>query len=342
MLLPYDERIMSLSALPGEFLSTLRRDAHSDRLTGFVLAMGAQDGLGLVYLDGELVAGYRSDGEPALRRGGFHTPLGDADLPALLTIEWLRGDEGMVALAWRAVAKEPLWRQRFGSIPETLTDAAGTPAAGVLVRYRGFISELAYVEDGAVVFGYTFDTEAGGFKRCPAGFWLKAGAAELPCEFVVAGPLDYAAPAFESSVDPLDLLIQRYQHLLGGLSQALRDELGEGTDERLSRLLDSFKRKYPPLYRGVYMNPETGLINWGQLLSNREKVNRKYRYDKFLLYLDEAVLQLGGFLRESAGAEGVARFKAEWQRLQQADEDADRGALRLFYAKKSSFLRKLT
>ena len=93
------------------------------------------------------------------------------------------------------------------------------------------------------------------------------------------------------------------------------------------------RRSTPPLYRGVYLNPETGKVNWEHLQNNRERVNLSYRYDMFLLYLDELIMKFTQLLYEKAGIEGLKEFGKEVKRLKRATPDLDDESTHIFFQK---------
>ena len=340
MLLPFDERLASLASFPLDYLGCVTRDAANERLNGVLLVCSESQARGVLYENGQARAIYGYDGTPRLLRGGALPGAPFAGLSELVGIELFRLDAGMSAMAWRFAAREPLWRMRQGDLPELLCAASGERLNGVLGRYGAGYLDLAYVVDGELVFGYAFDSSAGAFRRSPAGFWQSAGQDETPCEFVSVGPLAHPAPDFSGQADALALSMERYRLLLSRLTVALHDLLGQSADGTLARVVDDFKRKYPPLYRGVYLNPETGEVNWEQILANREKVKRKYRYDKFLLYADEVLLQMVNVLRERGGEDGVARFRAELLRVSQLETENERPYIQFFHNKLAQLARK--
>lgn len=340
MLLPFDERLASLASFPLDYLGCVARDLRNESLSGLMLLTCQSQARGVIFENGLARAIYGYAGTPYLQRGGALPGAPLAQLPELLEVELFRLDMGMTAMAWRFAAKEPLWRLRQGDLPELLADPSGTPLNGLLGRFGEGYLDLAYVTEGEIVFGYAFDSSSGGFRRSPSGFWQSAGQNDSPCEFVALGPLDHPAPALDDLADALALSMDRYRLLLSRLTLALHDLLGQSAVGALSRVVEEFKRKYPPLYRGVYLNPETGEVNWEQILANREKVKRKYRYDKFLLYADEVLLQVVSLLRERAGEEGVARFRSELLRVAQQETENDRPYIQFFHNKLAQLARK--
>ena len=80
-------------------------------------------------------------------------------------------------------------------------------------------------------------------------------------------------------------------------------------------------------------------MNWEWLANNRDKVNVRYRYDKFLLYLDEILLQSIQILFEKAGTEGVRDLRGEISRMKEHAPDLEQEPTRIFFRKMEQLLK---
>jgi hypothetical protein len=150
--------------------------------------------------------------------------------------------------------------------------------------------------------------------------------------------LIHPKPALDGAPEPLDILLEKYIAALNLSEQVLRTHNEIRTVELVDQLLEHLKEKYPPLYRGVYRNPETGFINWEQIRFNREKVNVQYRYDRFVLYLDEIVLKVLQLIQKETGVAGVERISAEIGRLRDASPDLDFEPVQLLFERLGKLL----
>lgn len=337
MLLPFETRNAVLESLPREYTATVVADLRRASFTGFCLIVMPDHSLTLLFREGLEQGGMRYwPGQPPQpltpasarvyeslsEQVDIHILSAAADVAALARI----GFRGQLVALHRAA----LTQQELAVLCRDCPD-------GVLMRRQEGICELAALRGGQVWVAYRHDPEAGRFFRVDAaGFF-----ADPPrqAELSVFTPLlIHPEPLLDDSREPLGILSETYTAALNLAEGLLRESVGAKAAEFGDRLLAHFKEKYPPLYRGLYRNPETGFINWEQLPLNRDKVNRAYRYERFVLYLDEVLLKYLQGLRKESGAAGLERLARELDALRAATPEPDFPPLRDFFLRLEKLL----
>ena len=331
MLFPFNNRMLSIPDFGTEYLGTIIGDLKRLAVTGHVAVLMEERADVLSLMNGEPVSGCRWFWPEGIQR----LPAGAgpflSDLPERVTVEVLQADEGAVAMARLFCRIEPAWRG--DGERDAVFRRWASSGTVVLARHHGPVCELALVDDGRMSVAYRFDEFEGIFRRVGPSFWDVDVKPKAVLEAVVAGSLLYPYPELAFPPDPLEILTERYVLVLDLIRRIVSERHGDETREIFSRILETYKKKYSPLYRGVYMNPETGEINWKQLLVNRDRVNIKYRYEKFLLYLDEVLVHAIRMLSNRTGADGMRELTSGAARLKKASPDLDSRAVRTFFRK---------
>ncbi len=320
MLFPFEERAVSIASLPKAFVPTLTADLKKAAFSGHVVAMNDERSVVLTLDAGRPVSGmfYRDLEGPA--RLTTDTGFLFEKLSEQSAVEVLRADRISVSLARTFSRNRPAWHSRAKDAAKQVRQAAAEMELGVLARIRGPVCELACLEEGRFSFGYIFEEEESRFVRTDRSGWKESALPGDWLELVASGEPLVPEPELANLRNPLTDVMTRYTDLFKIIGKILRDEHGQQGRDAISELLETFQAKYPPLYRGVYMNPEVGTINWERLLENRDRVNVNYRYEKFTLYLDEILAAYVEHLNRQSGPKGLQILKTAMGKVKQPDQ----------------------
>jgi hypothetical protein len=337
MLFPFETRNAVMESLPCEYVATVIADLRRAYFTGFCLLVNADHAVTVLFRAGEELAALRYwPGQPPQALTPACSRI-DGGFSENVDVHVLSAAADAVALA-QICFRGQLHASQTGVVTSEQASALcrNSPDA-VLVRRVEGVCELAAIRDARIWVGYRFDPEAQRFFRVDAaGFFT-----DPPEDAVVSiftPRLVHPKPRFDDSREPLGILAETYTAALNLAEGILREDIGAKAAEFGDRLLAHFKEKYPPLYRGLYRNPETGFINWEQLPLNRDKVNRAYRYERFVLYLDEVLLKYLQGLRKESGIVGLERFARELETLRAATPDPEFVPLRDFFLRLEKLL----
>ncbi len=332
MLFPFTKRFFELAKIRRDFVPTVINDLASRDFTGHVVLLDERQSQTVTLESGQLrsTAMWRS---PA----GFERRCASRDrhfqsFEEDVSVEILEADVGMAALSHQFCRAQPVWRgvgKRW--LEEAKRECMETGMA-VLGRLQGPVCELALVRERRIEVAYRFDVHEGVYRQVGENFWEDELQADTALELVPLGATLYPQPELAAS-DALTATVEKYTLVLDWICEHLSSSLGSGGMSSVNALVEVFKKKYPPLYRGVYMNPETGKVNWDHLMNNRERVNLSYRYDMFLLYLDELIMKFTQLLYEKVGVDGLKAFGKEVMRMRKITPDMDIEATRTFFRK---------
>lgn len=337
MLFPFDTRNAHMESLPREYLATVVADLRRVQATGFCLVTTADHSLSLLFREGREEAALRYwPGQPPQPLAPAGVSVTD-ELPERVDVHILSAAADVAALA-QVCFRGRVHASRTGALDRNQADALaeGCPDAVLARRVEG-VCELAAIRAGRFWVGYRFDPEGRRFFRVDA-----AGFFTDPPEDAVVSVMEpvlvHPRPRLDGIPEPVEILAESYTAALNLAEGILRESVGERAVDFGNRLLEHFKAKYPPLYRGLYRNPETGGINWEQLPLNRDKVNRDYRYERFTLYLDEVLLKYLQGLRKETGAPGLERLARELELLRTATPNPEFAPLRDFFLRLEKLL----
>ncbi|RJO67162.1 MAG: hypothetical protein C4523_10145 [Myxococcales bacterium] len=338
MLFPFDSRALVLPAFPALYLRTVLADLAQARFTGYALVADDAAARVAVLINGEAAAGLLAD-----RLGNLVRLAADgadlfADLPEKIDFSALSAAPDAAQMARLFCRAEPVWRRPDAALDDAL-QAAHSQRAALCVRRRAELAEFAWIEAGEFVAGYVWDERARGFERVERAAW-EMGTAATALELFFPGSLTFSLPAVDRLPDALAAILGHYGEILNDMLRRLLALPGGAGRLAAEATLKALADKYPPLYRGLHVNPETGLINWDHLIQNRPKVNLAYRYDKFTLYLDEAVMQFLQALGKAGRADGLKALATSVSRLRARLAGADLPPVAALYQKLDKALAK--
>lgn len=322
MLFPHNKRILSIDSISRSYLVPLIKDVCSEDFTGLMVVMSGDLALVLTFIKGE----ERSHLFWSLRRDVYHAFSEKENvlecLPLEVKVEVLEAYEDAVVMTEMFSRGRPIFS---GPAVNAITPAlvlAQNSGNCLLARRRNGVCELALLQKGEVTVGYRYEDISGEFIRVGDSFFDAEDDPEYWLD-LVDGEMIHPELVLSMANDPLESTIEKFTAVVFIAETVLEGQIGGEAADLGRELLDALKEKYPPLYRGLYRNPETGQVNWGQLLKNRQRVNIKYRYDKFPLYLDEVLLKYIQILHQKTGVEGMGAFRFETERLKDACHDLD-------------------
>ena len=143
---------------------------------------------------------------------------------------------------------------------------------------------------------------------------------------------------FSGDNDPFTATAASYRMLFEQINAIMTREKPQKTAEGLRKLLTEMRKKYPPLYQGLFINPETMEVNWTRLIENRIKISHKYRYDLYFIYLDELLLLLIRMLYALMGVQGVLEVIRFVEQRRKADQDTPYRMVQAYYTKLNNLL----
>ncbi len=340
MLFPFDERHLTIPALHASYLPSVLADLEREAFSGHMVVLTKERSLTVTLSDGYPV----SNCEWRVVEGLDRLPHGRGrlflNLPDVVAVEILEADDAVVAMTRLFSRAQPSWRMTTDRNPDELSAELSRHSAAVVARRYDGVCELAFADGGELKLGYRFNGDTASFERVGPQTWLQTQVESSIWEVVPVDLVTYPEPDGSGIYDPLGTIMEKYVMVLDLLGDMLRRLDPKGGDSVIASLLEIFKQKYPPLYRGVYLNPETGHVNWDWLMTNRDKVNILYRYEKFLLYLDELLLQYTQLFFDRFGVDGIARLREAITELKAASPDKDDPLTRRFFRKLDQVLKK--
>jgi len=209
----------------------------------------------------------------------------------------------------------------------------------LLARLNGPLAEFALLDSGSFVCACRFDRNAGNFLNCDESTWESGNTKEHSFWLTLSGTSRINPPEMDDFDDPLMLIVEKYFVVFNHMQEIMDNLYGENTLQELNQLLERYKQKYPPLYRGLYINPETHRINWERMVDNRSRVDVKFRYDRFPLYLDEIMLDFVKLLYERTRIEGIRQLRDLIIKLKEFSPDRDSETSDRFFKKLEKVLR---
>lgn len=231
--------------------------------------------------------------------------------------------------------------------PRQIATAAGGVQAvcssletAILCRITNGVCETALLEKGKFTAGYFFDKEEKKFIRTGKSFLESNSESDAFFE-VYNGGLSSPLPKIEKGDNPLEIIIDKYILVFQMAEEILQKKCSD-KNQPLEKLVEGLKSKYPPLYKGVYRNPESGQTNWSLMLKNRNKVDMAYRYDKFMLYFDELLMGHIKLLHIHCKKEGLLAFFERVNLMKEHTPDLNYPPTGLFFQKLDNISVKIS
>jgi|GEM_PF-6282425 len=341
MLLPFTRRILSIPEIANRYVPTVISDIlkEEEEFCGYILIHQPASS-SLILLDGaEIVAGAFYSPKSGLALNSCSCkPLMD-NMGDMLSVEVLECDETTFSMNRTFLTHRPA--ACFTPQIETPRLREQLPAKGavLLTRLFGPLAEISLWNDGEFVSAYCFDEELRHYANCDETIWENSNRQGQSLWLTVSGTVKICPPEMGDFEDPLMLVVEKYFVVFTHMQEIMDNLYGENTLTDLNLLLERYKQKYPPLYRGLYINPESHTINWERMIENRSRVDVKFRYDRFPLYLDEILLDFVKLLYERTRVEGVRQLRDLIIRLKEYSPDRDSETSDRFFKKLEKVLR---
>jgi|GEM_PF-6139829 len=342
MLFPYTKRLLSLDLISRDYFPTLMNDLEIWQLTGNLLLLDDELSQVVTFLDGKAISSVMWRRQEGVRR--FYKSDHDIfqNLPENVAMELFSAEKDAVAMTEVFCRSKSIW-----SGPAQIATSAGgvqTVASSletvILSRVNNGVCELALMEKGQFTLGYCFDSDSRTFTRTGKSF-LETNSDPQAVFSVFKPELISPMPQLQQTVNPLEITADKYILVFQIAETVLENTCNDKTAAALDKLVEQLKSKYPPLYKGVYRNPETGQVNWSLMLSNRDKVDRAYRYDKFLLYFDELLMGHIKLLHAHCKQDGLKCFFEKIEKLKELTPDATYPPVEHFFDKLEKIARRL-
>ena len=160
----------------------------------------------------------------------------------------------------------------------------------------GIVNMPAVLQQGDVVLWMRFDENTKEYVAEPDSDALFAfcekNAERLRFAFYL-DPMPWEQTiTYSEAEDPFICTAKSYFDIYEEIKHIMVRENREKAAREMYDLLKALREKYPPLYQGIFINPETLDVNWERILINRRKISHKFRYEPFFIYLDELLLML--------------------------------------------------
>lgn len=318
MLLPFSRRQLALAKSHPAFVPVVLRDllAIDAGFQGYIQAVDAHNAVTVLVVGGEPVhiARYNvGEGRFAVPSdtgpGAFDPMAADASVVVMGCDQLLSGVLGVV------LGRAPDWvlPPRAAEPESLIADLGGRYDLFVVAAVENHVIEPAVFARGELGVFFKYDADENGFtevRDADAVIERLVTLGEGGAVWVYASPGQPALtkPVLDGPDDPFNRTLRMY----GEIFDCVRDRLVEGGGDAavavLAEVLQVFKQKYPPLFRGVYVNPETFAVNWNHLHENRIKLSPRYRYDMFFLYMDELMLGMIKKLYEIKKMRGIVEL----------------------------------
>ena len=343
MLFPYTERTYSVPRIGSEFMPSLLDDIQRFHagFTGYLLLSNSDEAAYLLFKAGVPIARAAFDAETErLRSFDKRLPAPLVPKESFWSAELLGCDEGLIPMLTSLFRNEPTARFSGREMGKALENLAKQPLA-LLVRRYGLSCELALWEGGAYVIGYRYNRAVGGFLRVGEAQWNDDVEEADQLSVVPACAFDETPVQLPNDPDPLKSTLDKYISVFTELHLMLAWQLGDKTNVGMTRLLQRLKKRYSALYQGVELSEDGRSINWKHILENRNKVDTKYRYDQFFLYLDEI---LSNLIRGAAQKTENRILPELWKytdRLYKIAPDKELASTRYFFSKIDRLRKKL-
>ncbi len=315
MLWPYTKRLLVLGKTHPEHLPVVIRDVHTKYpdFQGYVSLLGDDINYTLLLHDNRIIQNAviwpnnilipnPQMNEYMLKRIGENTSIIvmelDNILMALLSVIFSKPADISISsplVHYDKMIEESMERSDFF----------------LVTVFHEMTCTTAVFEDGEVPMWFKYSDGEGGFVRSKGvdSFFdymesIKDSEYSI-CVYLDPQPVAHDIEIFKPEDDPFLNTAKAYQELFEQILMLIVNRGKGNALKEVQDLLAAFKKKYKPLYQGVFINPETMQVNWEKLFENRLKISHKFRYDAFFLYMDELLLALIRKLYAMAGIEGI-------------------------------------
>jgi len=301
MLWPFSRRKMEMPKIRPEFLPIVLSDLdkREDNFLGYVQVVGSDMSYTVLVHDGVPVQHVfsASDGTsipaPGIASKAIMDRIGSVStmlvmeldqLPAvsLATIFSRRPDlvGGKTAECWNRMLEQAVMESDLFivNIIEGIVNMPAVVQQGEVVQWLRFDAdtrEYVVEHDSDVLFAFCEKNA----ERLRFAFYLDP----MPWEQDIG---------YTENDDPFICTAKSYFDIFEEIKTIIVREDRDRAAKELYDLLKSLREKYPPLYQGIFINPETLDVNWERILQNRRKISHKFRYEPFFIYLDELLLML--------------------------------------------------
>ena len=341
MILPFTRRILSVPEIANRYVPTVLGDIvkKNGAFRGYIL-MHQPAASSLLLLDGgNITAGaFYSPQSGMVLNSCNCRPLMD-NMDDSISVEVMECDDISFMMNHTFLTHRPALLQSSETGQFNVRERLPKEGGAVFARLSGPLAELSLWNDGEFVSAYCFDEELRHYIGCDETSWESGNASWRSFWLTVGGGAKICPPEMGYFEEPLLLVVEKYFVVFSHMQEIMDSLYGENTLQDLNGLLERYKQKYPPLYRGLYINPETHKINWERMLENRSRVDVKFRYDRFPLYLDEVLLDFVRLLYEHTRVEGVRQLRDIIVRLKEYSPDRDSETSDRFFKKLEKVLR---
>ncbi len=348
MLWPFNRQRLSIYKTNPEFLTTIVGDMcqRIENFQGYVSVVGDDKNLTILVTEGKPVysALCTINGEILpLQTCSPVNALKDFGVEATILVMEL---DQLLAAVMSIFFSTPPDISAAGDVMHYSTGLEAAAAGGELFALNlvhDGVSMPAVFERGNLSAWFYFDREKGEFVQTKdealfRGF-VEANHASCKFDFYLGAAGEPKPFEVNEESDPFIQTAKTYFALYEEIRRVIIRATGQRGNAEFQQILNAFREKYPPLYQGLFVNPETNEIWWEQLLENRKKITHKFRYDSYFLYLDEFLLTLIRKLFQTAGVQGIVEIIRFLDKRRRVEFQPSYNMSKILYTKLNNLLR---